>query len=822
MKNIIFSSLIYIGVSALAAATLGFELVQTRVLSALYYNHVVYFTITIAFMGFGISGVIVSLAANRIKNPDQFIARLSAFFALVMLASIAVSSRLPEWMPFYPTYIKLILSYLLLVLPFLCSGAALGFIFMRYGKQIFSLYCCDLSASACMAVAFILLLMPLGAGGFVWLCVALAAAAFVALSLRNSPDISASLIFVGALTVLFAIYGGDVVGWQPEPYKVLGRIGIPYNNHRHLEVTKWTPIARIDVINNPRLIAQDSDAYTLMSDPQTVKWIMDIGRAGKVFGWSPALVYAMHGPADNALVIGVGGGIDILVAGAWSAKHITGAEINPATVKLTTGRYADYLVWPHWPNVNIVREEGRHFVRSATDQYDTITMSGIDTFTALNSGAYVLSENYLYTVGAIKDYLKALKPDGMMVIHRWFFNPPRESLRLASLYVEAAHRMNIPHPEQDILVVADESVDRGFTWASTFIKKTPFTRHEIDRLTVQMKNNSGYSVVYMPKIFPYQEQKERENVYQSYKSLEFARNAYWHIINDNPLTVKIFADNYPYNITPVDDDRPFFFEYTRGESLTHLWKDGMMHVRSDAPKTILYLLVAVCALVSLTAMIGPLVLFNRKGLRTQGVSWLLLFFSCLGLGFMLVEIGIMQRLALYLGDPMYSLIVVLAGLLFFTGIGAYVSGWLDSSMNTLLKIGTFGAGLVMLEWLVSMPMFIAATRDWSFPVRSLITLLSLMPVGLIMGLPFAVALSHLKEHTPRFIPWAWGVNGLTSVLGSILAIIIAMSFGFAFVIMTGAACYFIGGASIIMYQRAVYVERYRKPVLAVNEIPEVA
>lgn len=242
----------------------------------------------------------------------------------------------------------------------------------------------------------------------------------------------------------------------------------------------------------------------------------------------------------------------------------------------------------------------------------------------------------------------------------------------------------------------------------------------------------------------------------------------------------------------MTDERPFFFEYEKGISLGSFFEGDLSRLRSGAPRTGLWVLLCICLAISLAAMIGPLLLFRREGLRTEGAPRLMLFFASLGTGFMLMEIGLMQRLALYLGDPMYSLIVVLAGLLFFAGLGACFGG----RGRALPGAGAGGSFLGILLWLSVMPPLIRLTDHESFAIRVAVTLLSLLPVGLAMGVPFAAGLNDLRRRGPRFIPWAWGMNGLASVLGSILAVILAMRVGFTSVLVAGALCYGIGALAV--------------------------
>lgn len=810
--------LIAVAVACVASSTLSFELVQTRVLSALYYNHVVYFTVTVALMGFGISGVVVSIFSRKIVDSRRLISSLSAAYVASLALCIAIVSHLPEAIPFAPTALKLTFSYLVLMTPFLLSGSVLGLIFMRYADRIFRLYAIDLIASAAFAVGFMYLLQPLGAEGFVWLCIAVAAIGFLATArwLGLGAFLRVGLpCFLAPVLILAAF--GELVGVQPEPYKTLGSTYFqspPIS--RKIEATEWTPIAKIDLISDTarnavsgletenadqmKLILQDGSAFTPLFGPKEVKHVLNLAKAGEARD-SQSLTYLMRETTSDALVIGVGGGNDILEARAYGAENIIGVEINGATIELVTNREAAYLVWPAWSDIDVVRAEGRHYVRQNPNKFDTIVMSGIDTFTALSSGAYVLTENYLYTVEAFEDYLNSLKDDGVLSIFRWLFPQPRESLRLVSLYLEAATRSGIDNPERSVIVVShDQDWGTEFTWASTFVRKGPFLEKEVDIILGQVASKAYLDIVYLPREF-HDRAKKLFGIDLAPKQEHFLRNARFAYLSLFDAyrngTLSEFYDSYEFKLEPVFDNGPFFFEYDKAGGIAEVFRSGFSEIRSGAAKTNLYLLFGLCFLLSLFALVVPLMIFHRDGLKTEGAARLFVFFGSLGLGFMMIEIGLMQRLSLYLGDPMRSLVVVLAGLLTFTGLGSYLAGSSRLNIRQLLSFGMIGVPIVTGAWISLAPFVLPATEGLPFEMRALLVLATLVPFGLTMGIPFATGLHFVGSQSPRFIPWAWGVNGITSVMASIIAIVLAMQFGFTIVIILGSLLYLIGWIAIL-------------------------
>jgi spermidine synthase len=796
----------------MAAASLGLELIQTRVLSFLYYNHVVYLTVTVALLGIGISGVFVSLFSSRVKRPERAIAALAGAFVISSFACLGLVSRIPEFMPSTPTTVKLLLSYIALTIPFLCSGAVLGWVFMLRAKSIGRLYAVDLACSSGAVMAFLLLLWPIGADWFIWMCTGLALIGFLAFSqkLLGAPWQFAivAICLAGALLIR-----SDLIGKVPEAYKTLAHAYQPGITSAKVEATEWTPITRIDLWSDSvrdlvfgtrapdpadsKMITQDADAFTMLWGPHHVAWAMDQGRRGNLIS-ALSLTYLLNKKPNDSLIIGVGGGLDMVTARVYGARNITGVEINRATVALDRGPYSDFLQWPKWEGVNLVRAEGRNYLRSKRNSYDTIVMSGVDTFSALNSGAYVLSENYLYTVEAIEDYLRALKPGGTAAIYRWFFfRGPRESLRLAGMFRVAAERLGLAHPEQCIMVVSEDLGWSSYRWAATFIKRQPFTPVEVQEVASAVSHYPTLSVVYMPKVFDPQTQAEmeRKSADRDHPT-DFARTVYNRLLTSPPADRARFIQSYQYRIEPVFDDRPFFFEYfkpgAQPMNASTLSAD-LKTIRGPAGYYVLYILLGICTVMCIACILVPLWLFQKRGLDTPGAVPLILFFACLGAGYMLFEVGAMQVLSVFIGDPAYSLALVLAGLLVASGIGAALSNRLSS--RPAVRVISFATAIIaaaMIIWLAATHAFDPRMMQLPLAARAAITLAGLLPVGILLGLPFPTAVKHVEKLNPSFIAWAWGVNGVTSVLASIVAIVVAMRIGFTMVVLTAAATYLLG------------------------------
>lgn len=799
----------YVLVACVAAASLGLELIQTRVLSFLYYNHVVYLTVTVALLGFGISGVFVSLFASRCARPERAIALLAGAFVISSFACLGAVSRIPQAMPLTPTVVKLMLSYVALTIPFLCSGSVLGWIFMLQARSIGRLYAVDLACSSGAVMAFLLLLWPIGGDWFVWLCSGVACFGFLVFS-RKALALGWQFAVIAVLLLSVLLLNKHLLGNMPVGYKTLAHaLG---RGTARIEATEWTPITRIDLASDSdhypatgqripdasdfKMITQDADANAPLWGPHKVAWAMDRAHNGGLIS-AISLTYLLNKNPQDSLVIGVGGGVDVVTARAHGARHITGVEINQATVALDSGPYSDFLQWPKWEGVDLVRAEGRNYLRSKSDSYDTIVMSGVDTFSALNSGAYVLSENYLYTVESLEDFLRALKPGGTATIYRWFFyQAPRESLRLAGMFSEAASRLGIDHPEQCILVVSEKDFS-GMVWAATIIKKRPFSAAEVSQVQTAIAGSPSISIVYMPKVFPPETQAQLEQKEADRDpSMDHARAVFNQLLTLPPAQRAEFIRSYRFRIEPVHDDRPFFFEYYKpgAERMSaEALSAGLRSVRGPLGYYVPYILLLICTIICVACILVPLSLFQRRGLKTPGVVALVLFFACLGAGYMLFEVGSMQVLSVFVGDPAYSLALVLAGLLVASGIGAGLSTRFEHlPASRVISYAMAIIAVAMVAWLTATHLLVPHAMQLPLVLRATITLVGLFPVGILLGLPFPTAVKHVEKLNPNFIAWAWGVNGVTSVLASIVAIVVAMRVGFTLVVCFAAATYLLG------------------------------
>jgi hypothetical protein len=580
---------------------------------------------------------------------------------------------------------------------------------------------------------------------------------------------------VAVISPLFLLRQPIEASIKSEPTKGIQReyVGRP-DGRAVIELSEWNSISRIDVVAsekdpNHKRIFIDGDAWTEMviNPPRLPPPLSEPGLVGNSIGYR-----VRNTPPQSVLVIGVGGGIDVWTALRAGAKQIDAVEINPTTVNVIGQLYrrqnGDLL---HRPGVQLYTEEGRSFVRRQVKKYDAITVHGVDTLAASSAGAYVLSENYLYTVEAFVDYISHLTSEGCLSITRWYIlrrdgKPGPEAMRLFVVALEALHHLGVQDPRRHVIVGADPSPG----WATILVKPTPFTSAE--RARHEGLAHPGYRVLYPGNATV-------PNEFQVYAEARAGGQQEDYLNHD------------PFDISPVTDDDPFFFH---SEKYGTYWGSGdyRFHdlIRGNWPSFTLGLLMLAALVAVIVAIVLPLWIrprIQRPVPRPPGFLWWLLYFSSLGLGFIFIEIALMQRFALLLGHPARSIAVVLATLLLSSGVGSYLGE------KTKLRPPSFllGVATAVLILAYAYPFVIGTLLALPLAAKVTATVALVFPVGLLLGMPFPAGIRRVAEWHNDAVPWMWGCNGGATVLGSILAIILAMSVGFTKVLALASALYLL-------------------------------
>jgi len=768
-----------IGIAAVSAALLMTELALTRIFSVTMYYHFAFLAISIALFGLSASGVCLFVMRRRLAaaGTRELLSAGAVVHAVATLVALACLVRIRVGLNYSPSNLALMLAiYGLAALPFFTGGAVISFAFARLTERINVLYAADLLGAAAGCLVLIPLLNQLGAPGVVMAAAGLslcAAVCFAPEPRRMATVLTAVAMFVvpaGAQAAGIALF--DVAGTKGhEGDRVL--------------FSKWNSFSRVAVYDrahgdwslSPRYAGTRGDSLFMDIDSAASTPILK-GTAGRPdylrYELTALAYHLVERPRGfSALVIGPGGGRDLLSALAFGARQVDGVEINPIIARdVMLGRFRDYSGGVYAdPKVTIHVDDGRSFVRRSSAQYDVIQASLVDTWAATAAGAYTLTENSLYTTEAFGEYIDHLSDTGYLTITRWVF----DGLRLVSLAQEACAARGLDASRHLAIVRFDR--------VSTFLlKKTPFTDADARRLT-SLAGDLGFSVLYVPgddrvhaEADPIEMQRTGTSA-DDYRRLILAPDR------------QRFIDDYPLDIAPTTDDRPFYFHTTRlrnqfdvafGRSM--LFGNGL---------SALMTLIGISALLVCVFIVGPLLLSGRPA---PGWGRWLIYFGALGAGFMLLEVALLQRFVLLLGHPVYSLTVTLFALLLGTGLGSFLSRRIRPDrvkpVARRMLLAVAGGALVSA---VLLPLVINVAIAWPLWARVIVAAVWLVPLGVLLGIPLPAGMRLVSAASPDIVPWGWGINGAFSVVGATVAVFVAMNWGFSSTLSIAALVY--AGAS---------------------------
>ena len=774
------------GVALVSATLLMIELALTRIFSVVMYYHFAFLAISIALFGLSASGVFAYLGRKWLGRRDlqTLLSTASLLYASTTIVALFFLVRLRVGLNYSPENLRLMLTiYTLAALPFFTGGLIITLAISRQPSRVNAVYAADLSGAAAGCLILIPLLNRLGAPGVVLTAAVMAIAAAVLFAGRTSrvriATIGAALIVLPLAGQLSRLATFDVVDTK---------------GHRADRVlfAKWNSFSRIGVYERTHGDWSLSPNYR---GPLPDTRYMDIDSAAStpILGLKPdlsnvqylkyeltALAYQLKTNPDGftALVIGPGGGRDLVSALVFGARHIDGVEINPIIANdVMRGQFREFSggIYTH-PRVRIVVDDGRSFVRRTPDRYDVIQASLVDTWAATAAGAYTLTENTLYTVEAFDDYLDHLTDEGVLTMTRWVF----DGLRLISLAQAAAEKRGWSLPDR-IAIVRYERV------ATFLFKRTPFTERELATLH-DVSTRLGFEVLYAPSDEDGKPIEDQD--VDGTSTADYARL----IRASDP---QAFYERFHSDIRPTTDDRPFFFHTTKLENQFSV-AFGRSMLFGNGLSALLTLLGISAGLVVLFVL-GPLAIVGRGAGHPRGWFAWLVYFGALGAGFMLIEVAILQRFVLLLGHPVYSLTVTLFSLLLGTGLGAAWSRRFNQ--QSLGRTGAFALVTVAAIALVVIAI-VTPLITWAVPfartTRMAIAVAMLVPIGLALGIPMPTGIRLLSSRAPDMVAWAWGMNGALSVLGATLAIFIAMNWGFQATLLAASMTYLLGLGAFLL------------------------
>jgi hypothetical protein len=791
-------------VAALSAATLLLESTLTRLLAVAQFYHFAFLVVSLALLGFGASGTLLSIFPRLRKTPPLLLLALCGIaFSISTLLAYEAVNNLP-----FDTYsiawdrrqiLYFALYYLSLTLPFLWAGLGIAVSLASEGENSHIIYAANLFGSAIGVLLTPLALYLSGVPGAVLISCMVGSLPILPLKNTRLRLPALATLMVGLIIMVLLsknnLGGQAILGMTISPYK-----GLSYAHQYPGSITQfsqWNTFSYVEVLSNagtrilPGLSYMTPDIslpvqYGLSIDADS---LLPITQAKPdqftMAGYLPEAVAFLLRPEADVLVLDAGAGLGVLQALYGGARQVTTTVDNPLVLQAILQSPIDIDVFSD-PRVQVISEVSRVYLQQDHHDYDLIYLPLTDAYRPITSGAYSLVEDYSLTEEAFIDILSHLNPDGILVISRWLQTPPSESIRLITMIDKAFEKSSLNHAKSFTLFSKALIAYRGIQTFTVIVQPDGWNNSELTSVR-EFTEERRFDLVWAPDIHP--EETNQFNILTEPIDYELIQ-----ALLSTPNRVD-FYDSYPYAIAPPTDDHPFFFHFFRWRQLPdvlanlgHKWQPF-----GGSGYLVLFAFLTLVVLLSSALIFLPL-FFYRTGVKISksGKVQAFAYFSSIGVAYLFIEIPLIQRSILLLGQPTYAFVVVVFTLLLFSSLGSLLARkiWLPKRF-ILPALVLFAALTPSIS-----NRFGEALLGCSLLARVLITIISLIPLAVFMGFPFPFGLSWLDEHYPTLIPWAWAVNGCASVIASVVAAILALSYGFTFVLHVGAVIY---GCAAVFY-----------------------
>ena len=822
----------FLSIFLLAGSIIAYEIVLVRLFSIAQWHHFAHMVISLALLGFGASGSVIALTQRFLNRHFHTVYTISGLlYAISAVCCFAIIQHIP-FNPFMlvwqPSQIGLLcLQYLILSIPFFFGAVCIGLASTRFNARVNQLYFFDLIAAGVGAFGIIFAMYVIPPAQNLTLISAIGFLSVLIANVRNAPR--GHWRHAGVIVGI----GATFTGWlllQPLELKISPYKGLNSTlNFPDAEIlnTRHSSLGLVNVVRSqsiravpglslssqhtipPQLgVFTDADAMTAIAD-----FDGDVSKLAYLDDTTSAVAYHLL-ETPRVLVLGAGGGSDVLNALYHNADSIDAVELNPQVVELVArehGEFAGHIYAPDSPYpVRVHIAEARGFIASRETKYELIQLALLDSVGASAAGTHALSENYLYTVEAITELVKHLTDGGIVSITRWLKSPPRDMLKLFATAVEALDQIEGAVPAEQLALI------RGWRTGTLLIKNGRFESHETDAIRRFCAERS-FDTAYYPLL-----EASEANRYNQLAEPIYFRAAQEILFGSRAD----FYDAYPFYVRPATDNRPYFFQFARFDSLFKMVGTIGRNALPFVEWGYLLLLATLiqATLAGLILILLPL-LFVRQRLtqaepRTDwgtqplhhptetGINtpydanikkWrVLTYFLCLGAGFMLIEMSFIQKFILLLSYPTYAVAVVLCAFLIFAGLGSLCCHSLKNTFpqrNPIrLAVGALSLIAFLYVWILPHVFdYFLASRD---TLKVIVSIGLIAPLAFFMGMPFPLGITLLKPHSPNLTAWAWGINGCASVVSAILAPCLAIAYGFNTVILLAIGVYLISGLTV--------------------------
>lgn len=808
-----------------SAGALSYEILLSRLFSIIQWHHFAYMTISLAMLGYGVSGTVLTLLRERLLPRYGIVfAACAAAFGICAVGAFLLAQRLPFnpleifWDARQPFY--LLLFYLLLAVPFLFAASCIGLTFARHGAAAHRIYSFDLlgAASGCLLIVLLLFLLPPMAALRAVGLLGLAASALAVWHFRLRPG---WLLPALAITA-FALAAALPSSWTElriSPYKSLRQTLLMPETRVVAE--RFSPLGLLTVVESPRVpfrhapgrslnaVQEPPPQLAIFTDGDSLSALTRFDGRLEPLDYldetTSALPYHLL-TQPHVLVLGAGGGSGVLQALVEHARRVEAVDVDLRMVELVRDRFADFGGHLYRrPDVTIHVAEARSFVEASDVRYDLIQVELMDAFGAASNGLYGLSESYLYTVEGLQSYLHHLQPGGMLALTRWITLPPRDLLKLAATAMTALERAGVSAPEQRLALI------RGWQTGTLLVKNGEFTAAEIAAIRAFAEARS-FDVEWLPGLA--REESNRYNMLDQPYFFDGVAALAGSQRED-------FIARYKFDLTPPTDDRPYFFRFFRWQSLPEILRlkerGGLPLLELGYPILLATLVQAILA--STVLILLPLWLGLRGKIEEaapSGKPAVFAYFALIGFAFIFVEIAFIQKFTLYLGHPLYAVAVVLCAFLLFAGLGSRKAPRLLARLPATRLPQTCwpvaGIALLVTLYLLTSPLLMQHGLGLPDPARIMLAVALIAPLAFLMGMPFPLGMAKVAANAPALLPWAWGVNACATVVGAALAALIALHLGFTGVASLAVLLYLASAATFAgLGQPAAAAQTFNPP-----------
>ena len=788
-------------------SSLAYEIALMRIFSVSLWYHFAFMVISIAMLGIGASGTVLSIH-QKFRNISN-IRLYSLFLGVGISMSYLISNQIPfdpiklSWDKIQLFYIGL--YYITLSIPFFFTGLIIATAFSCMSEKTGLVYGSDLLGAGIGSLGILYLMTIMTPDRAVFILSSIALTGSFVISRKRLKVISLSFILVNLSILLFQPSFTNI---RMSPYKGL-QSALRYPGAEHLR-TYFNPFSRVDTFISPAvrfapglslkyldplpdqvgfsIDGSDMNAITSVRGEVAQREMESPGKTFLTFLPS-ALPYEIRNPSsppfskggmvgfsdetgklNDVLILDPKGGLHVLVASYYGSKNIYKVESNPLVIKVINDEFKDFS--GNFYSKNAWSGIGRSWLKTAKKKFDIIDTSLMGSSP---SGSFGISEDYRFTVEAFREYINNLKPDGLLSINLFILPPPRIELRLINTTITAMEEIGIKDAEHRIATI------RSWGTITIIIKKSPFSLNEIETIR-EFSKNRRFDLIHYPGI-----KEEEANIY-----IRTASNEYFTVFKEilNPETRSHFIHDYIFDISPVHDENPFFHYYLKIKNIREIYMTmggkWQYFIEEGYILPVVFLQV-----IFLSLMLIALPVFSKKYKKTVSESsppflFILPYFAFLGIGFMFIEISLIQKTILPLEHSSYAVATVLTSILISSGIGSLLSQRFPGlrSPSTVILIS-----FLIIIYSILLPSLTDTISPYSISVRIISVFLILTPLGLLMGIPFPTGLKILGEKNESLIPWAWAINGCFSVLAPILTIMLAMVIGFKMVLWLGALIY---------------------------------